>query len=850
MLAVSLRGLIGRKLRAVLTAFSVLLGVMLISGTYVFTDTINRSFDGIFAQANQGTDVVVLPEQGVGAETGDAEPLDASVVERVRAVPGVSQAVGDVDDFAALFDRNGKPVASGGAPTLLFAAQPEPFDPYTYEAGRAVRAPDELVVDSATAAKLGAKVGERVKLAAREAARDYTLVGIGRFGDQDSGGATTTVLALEEAQRITGKVGKVDRVTVAAAEGTSPAELRAAIDGALPGPLVVRTGEQEATEQSDSIAEDLAFLNTALLAFGGIALFVGGFIIFNTFSITVAQRAREFASLRTLGASRGQVLRSVLVEALIIGLVASVVGLGLGVLAAKGIDALFGAVGVDLPQNGTVVATRTVIVAVVVGTLMTLLASLGPALRATRVSPLVALREAETPVARKPGPIRTALTVVVVLAGVGALLAGLFGGGDSGSVFALLAAGAVGLFLGVALFSSRLVPPLALAVGWPVERAFGLPGRLARENAARNPGRTAVTAAALMIGLALVTFVTIFAAGLRSSIDDAVDGQIAGDLVLTNLDGFSAIPAAAARAAAQAEGVAAVSTTRTAPAEVPGADGDEAFTGVDPATAGEVFRLERLAGPEDPLDGLADGEVLLESGFAEARGVAPGGRITVRTPTNRAATLSVRATFEDKGGLFRAGIVTNNTAEKLFGEAETTAAFVAADEGQDASAVRGTVERALGGAFPTVKVQDNADIKEQAAGQVNTILGLFYALLSLSVIVSLFGIVNTLVLSIVERTRELGMLRAVGSSRRQVRRMIRYESVITALIGATLGLALGLFLGVITTVALGDEGFTLSLPVGTLLVLLVLTALAGVLAAVLPARRASRLNVLEALGQQ
>jgi putative ABC transport system permease protein len=850
MTAITLRGLWTRKLRAGLTALAVLLGVMMISGTYVFTDTINHSFDRIFDTANKGVDIKVVPHKTIDTQEIQQPPFSESLLGKVRSAQGVGKAAGGVNDIATVFDKNGKRLNKGGAPALLFSSSPEPFNPLTYSAGRAPAGANEVTLDESTADKHGFKVGDTVLVGGKLPAKRYRISGIGKFGDvSEFGGATIAVMTLPEAQRISDKSGRLDEIDVAVAKGASAKEVTGELRGLLPRTVDVKTGAQDAKDQANDIQDNLGFLNTLLLAFAGIALFVGAFIIFNTFSITVAQRTTEFGLLRTMGASRRQILRSVILEALIIGLGASIVGLFAGILAAKGITALFKGFGIDLPSQGTVLLTRTVIVSLLVGTIVTVVAGLSPARRATRVPPLAALREDVMPTGRA-GRRRTVLAMLLTAFGVLLLVLGLFVASGAGGVLGLMALGAIMVFIGVALLSNRLVPPIASAVGWPLEKLRGLTGRLARENAERNPSRTAVTAAALMIGLALVTFVTVLAAGLRASINDTVDENFAGDLVLTNKDGFSPIPSEASRAVAHVPGVAAVSPINSSAGKVKGVSGNTSVDGVDPRTYSRVWKTDVKKGPSNVIDTLRPGDTVLVDDWAKSNDFGIGDRLSITTPTAKTIVLTVRGTVDNKGDIFNPVTTTYETVRRDFRQPDDSATLIKTAPGADVKAVQNRIDKLLDASFPIVRSQDQQQYKDDIAKQVNQILYLVYALLSLSIIVSLFGIVNTLVLSIYERTRELGMMRAIGTSRRQVRRIVRYESLITALIGGVLGLLIGLLLGAMTTVALSDQGFTLQIPVLPLFVFLVVSAIAGVLAAIPPARRASRLDVLESLAYE
>jgi putative ABC transport system permease protein len=848
MTSVTLHGLFARKARALLTGLAVLLGVAMISGTYVFTDTINSSFDKIFENANEGVDVVVSGRSEFDTDMGPvSQEVPDSLIRRVSEVPGVQIAAGSVEDSASIFKANGDQIETLGAPPLLFSRPPERFDPLDYVEGEPPASPQEAAINEGTADKEDLKVGDRISLVGRTGRQDFTISGLAKFGDVSSiGGATISVVTLPVAQRLAGQRGKVDSVQVAAEPGVTPAELVARIERTMPNTVEVKTGQQDATDESDSVKNSLGFLNTLLLVFAGIAVFVGAFIIFNTFSITVAQRTREFALLRTMGASRRQVLRSVLLEALIVGLTASIVGLLVGVGAAKGLNELFKSFGADLPQEGLVFKGRTVIVGLAVGTIVTILSSLAPARRATRVPPLAAMRE-EAAIAPPPTLLRRVLSWLMLLAGAALILLTLFGGAS----LPLLGLGAVLLFIAIALLSPRVVPPIAAAVGYPLERLRGVAGRLARENAIRNPSRTAVTAAALMIGLALVTFVSILAAGAKASIDDTVENRMKAQLVVLNKDGnFTPISPESAAAIRQVPGVDVVSPLKSSQVKIDGVSGKPFGSGIDTPTFDRIWNLDIDEGPPNLPSTLGPRDIALKKDFADSNSLDVGDTLNVTTPIGMKPDLRVTGIYEDKSGLVGDFIVPGSVIARQFGQRDDDLQFVALRPGANVDDVKAGVDRVLDQRFPVAEAQTQAEFKDSITGSVDQFLALIYALLSLSVIVSLFGIVNTLVLSIHERTRELGMMRAIGTPRRLVRRIVRYESVITALIGAALGLVLGFILGVVTTVALEDEGFILSIPIASLVVFAVLAVLAGVLAAIPPARRASRLNVLEALAYE
>jgi putative ABC transport system permease protein len=806
MLALVLRGFMQRKLRVLLTGIAIALGVALMAGTYILTDTINHSFAGIFKTANEGNDVVVTPTETLGRETRtQVSPITERTLAQVRAVPGVALAAGGIFTPATFLDLHGKRLTTGAAPAFVASQGPKRFESFSPISGHFAAGPSEVALDQATADRAGLKVGEQMRIAGSATASTYTIVGIVKFaGSQSFGGAGTAVLTLSEAQRVVGEQGQYDQINVAAQPGVTPTQLRDRIRAVLPRTVAVRTGAQQADKLSSDLESNLGFLRTFLLIFAYVSLVVGAFIIFNTFSITVAQRTREFALLRTLGASRRQILRSVVFEGALLGVGGSLLGLLGGVLLAPALDQLFKAFGADLPDSGTVLETRTIIVSLLVGTIVTLLAGLTPALRATRVPPLAAMREGvEIPRRRRWR--------------------------KRGRRY-------------------RVVPALARAIGVLVSWR-GITGRLARENAMRQPGRTMVTAAALTVGLALVTFVAVLADGTKASIDQAVSRSFAGDLIVENSQAGTeqGIPALVAPAVRAVPGVASVTPIAFTIGRLRGLSSNASITAVDPASFTKVYRIEWKQGSDATLESLGSTGTILTKGYANSHHLHVGQVISVLTPTGRRVLLVVRGIATDDARLLGNLTISLPLARVAFGQRDDAVDFVSYAPDASNAQVQPAVDAVLSAHFPQARSRTAAQFKADQAGQVNTLLALIYVLLALSVIVSLFGIVNTLILSIYERTHELGMMRAIGTSRRQVRQMIRYESIITALIGGVLGLAIGVLGGVIAALALSGSGFVLSIPVGTLIVLLLVAAVAGVIAAQAPARRAAKLDLLQAL---
>jgi putative ABC transport system permease protein len=844
------RGLGARKLRTALTALAVVLGVAMISGTYVLTDTIDKAFAEVFQTASEGVDVSVTGAKPSGFGSDQASPpIEESLLPRVEAVDGVRRAEAGVFTQVSIRDKEGDRIGTGGAPNFMSSVSEPPFNAFRYVEGRAPTTADQVGIDQKTAEDKDFRIGDRISVVGLPGAKTYTVSGIARFGSESSlAGAAIVIATLPEAQRMAGYEGKIDNIAIAADEGVTPAALRARVAEALRGERVaVRTGQEEADRQANDLQDQLGFLQTALLVFAGIAVFVGAFVIYNTFSITVAQRTRELALLRTLGATRRQVLRSIVLEAFVVGVVAAILGLLAGLLIAQGLQALFKAVGADLPTTGSVIKSRTIIVALIVGTVVTVVASLAPALRSTRIAPVVALREGLVEQHRGRTR-RTIIAAVVTVLGLVALLGGLAGGELS-----LMGLGALVVFLGVAMLSPLLVRPLAALVGRPLQRVTGITGRLARENTLRNPGRTAVTAAALMIGVALVAFVAIFAAGLRGSIEKSVDNTFpAGDLIVVNQDGFEPISEEAATALRDVPGVDEVAGVRFASAKVQGRSGTSPVIGIDTGAATRLYKAEWKEGSAATFDQLGSDGVVVDANSGVGKGRKVGDRLVLTTPTGEQVTYVIRGLL-DAGDFSLLGggiVVPNDRLTRDFNVRGDAFVFVDFANGANPQTTRAAIDRTLATRFPNAESQTRAEFKDDQNAQLDPLLILIYVLLALSVLVSLFGIVNTLALSTYERTRELGMMRAIGTSRRQIRSIVRQEAVITSLIGAVLGVVLGVIFALLISRPLADEGFTLSFPIGTLLLLLVLAALFGVLAAIGPARRAARLDVLRALAYE
>jgi len=846
MTSVALKGLWGRKTRSILTALAILLGVAMISGTYVLTDTVQKAFNTAFGSAFRNSSAVITAKQTINGSTANPS-VPSSILTKVRGLPDVSAATGAyLFDTVQLVGHNGKSISSGGAPTFGFGVDPSEtrFNPITLTSGHWAEGPKEVVIDSGTAANHHYRLGETIGAKGASRLAYYTVVGIGKISGISIGGATMAIFDVPTARAILDQPG-FDEISVAAKAGVSEARVAADIRPLLPRTVQVRTAQVQTRASARSVAKGTSVIADILLAFAGVALFVGAFVIFNTISITVAQRTRELATLRTIGASRRQVMRSVLLESFVIGVLASIAGLFAGLALAKGLNALFVAVGVGLPQAGTVFATRTIVVSLLVGTLVTLLAGLFPAIRATRVAPISAVREGATAVSSRPTRRRVIVSGVVLVLGLALVVNGMLSTGGVSSAMLQLGLGTMLLFIGVALVSSSLVRPIARVVGSPARRLDGSAGRLAAHNAVRNPARTAATAAALMIGLAFVAFVATLGAGARASLTDALHKQVKADYVLapsTNSSKFFSPQAASALSGMR--GVTVVSSIRADRARALGST--TGVAAVDPATIAQVFHFTWKHGTDAVLASLGGG-ALLDASYASAHHLTIGSPITLQTSAGNTRRFVVRATYRlpQADPVLPNVVVSQQAFDRTFPQPQDQEVLVDVRGGAN-PATTARLQHALGD-YPDTTIQTRAAWIKTQGQSVNQILDLFYVMLALAVIVSMFGMVNTLVLAVFERTRELGMLRAIGLSRRQTRRMIRHESVITALIGAALGLPLGVFLAALATRGLANYGIGFHLPVPQLVVFLGVAVLAGTAAAVLPARRAARLNVLQAL---
>ncbi|MCC6339800.1 MAG: FtsX-like permease family protein [Acidimicrobiia bacterium] len=852
MLRLTVKSFLAHKVRFLLTAVAVILGVAFMSGTMVLSDTLKRTFDDLFANVFEGTDAYVRSTNVIDTPFGESRGrIPRSALATVEGVPGVEAASPDIQFFAQPVGDDGKAIGGQGPPSLGFNWTDSPeLNTFRIVAGHPPRRDGEIVIDKGSADDGHIEVGDRITVLTQQAPKRYLVAGIARFGDADSpGGATITMFTTAEAARISGAGDELDGISVAAEPGVTQEEIRTRVARALPRHgFEVITGRDLTEENQNQVEEGLSFFNRALLIFAGVALLVGCFVIFNSFSIVVAQRSREMALLRAIGATGRQVTRSVLGESALVGLVASTIGLGAGVLLALALKSLLAAFGIDLPAAGVVVTTGTVVSALVVGTVVTVVSAVFPARRAAKVPPVAMMRAVAV---EKPTRFRrrSVIGAGLILVGAALLAFGLFT--DVDNRIAYVGVGALAVFFGVAVLGPILVRPASRILGAPMARFSGISGVLARENALRSPRRTAATSAALMIGVALVGFITIFAASTKDSIAVALKEAMRADFVIQPKGAFGGGPQTGF-SPELAHDVAALPEVRTATGiriGVADVDGSGQFLlALDPRRSDAVFDLDVKSGDFAALspDGIAVSEKV-----ADDHGWRVGSPIRLRTPERGTRTVRVEAVFgRGQQAGFTDYMISLAGFERSFANQLDAQVYILLAPGVSNEAGRRAIEKVVE-AYPNAELKNQAEFRRSQEAQINQLVNLVYALLALAVIVALIGIANTLALSIHERTRELGLLRAVGMSRRQLRSSIRWESVIIALFGTALGLAVGIMFGWAVVRALRDQGITqFAIPPAQIVVIVVVAALAGVAAAHFPARRAAKLDVLQAVSSE
>ena len=868
MFGLAFKMVFARKGRLVLTSLAVILGTAFLSGTYVFRDTINQTFDRLFADIFRDVDAYVRSttfiELDFGGEQRATTPISA--LDTVRGVEGVSSATGDIQAFARVIGKDGEPLGSegGGPPTFGGIASSDSAGLWIVDSGRLPVGPNEVMLDRATADNGEFVVGDTVRVVSFAGPREFTLVGVASYGDIASpGGATFALFDQPTASEFLLQPGFVDAILVEGDGSVDDEALAARIDAALSPDLKLETltGAEITAETQGQIKDVLNIFSTFLIVFSFIALGIGSFVIYNVFSITAAQRQRENALMRAIGASRKQVSRAMLVESLAMGVVGSLIGFGIGILLSQGLNALLQATGFEVPTRGLAINPSSFTNTLIAGVVVTVFAAWLPARRAGRVPPLAAMRDTALDTA---GNLRRRVLIGLGLVALGAI--GLVAAMNDAPV-EVLGLGVLGVFAGILVLGPAIARPVALFIGVPVAKLRGVSGSMARQNAARNPKRTSRTAAPVLIGVALVTAFSALAASIRTEIRDTFGSAFSGDLALTvDSQGFGGIPLtvtddiAALDGVAQATGVGFTSVRIVDPSEAPANGDTSGNTGsnqvaalpdlrgsfvqtINPATISGLFDIGVTQGD---LASLGNDGLFVEEDRATEKGWALGDRLQVIRIDGRVIDAEIR------------GFVSGDTSfanyvasRDMFTDAPTpifdSFVYIKASDGTSVDDLRDRVA-AISSDVGVGSLQTKDEFIEEQAAQINQVLALIYGLLFLSIIIAVVGIVITLLLSVFERRREIGLLRAVGMTRSQVRTTVRWESVITSLLGAVAGVVLGIVMGIVVVAALsGDSGIGFSLPVGSTITIVIISFVLGIVAAIYPAWRATKVNVVEAI---
>lgn len=843
MLRLSIRQLLAHKIRFVMTSFAVVLGVSFVVGSLVVTDTVRRSFDTLMTEISAGVDLQVrsgapFDEQSF---TGNREPMPAELLDVVLATEGVEVAEGGVGGTAQPLGTDGEPVTTTGAPLIGTSwGETDRLYPVTLNLGEKPDEAGEVAFDQGTFEDQGYELGDTVEILLPGGRESFTLVGTGTFGESNSlAGAILTLFSPEDAQRVFDSEGVFDEIYIGLEPGADAAEVQAALGEALPDDVEVVTGTQVSEEGADAFGEITDIFGNVLLGFAAVALFVSAFYIYNTFSIILGQRIKELALLRAVGASAAQIRRTVILEALLIGVVSSLIGIGTGVLTAMGLRGLLNAGGFGLPADAMVLKASTVVTALVVGIGVTLAASIIPARSAAKVSPIAALRDGIDAGTRSR---RLRLAIGAALTGVGAVLVllGLTVTDGTAPTLTALGFGAILVFLGVANLSPLIAGPVARLLGAPIAKLFGEPGVLARANAARNPYRTASTASALVIGLALVTMASVVGTSVKETFASKIDQSVMADYVISE-SSFAGFSPRLSETLAETPELDAVSGIRFGRFQFEGSTRD--LTAVN-ADGGELVDIDVQSG--GTLADLGTDGIFVHEDPAEDLGLEPGDEVTLAFSATGEQTFTVVGIHAD--ATFAGNYVISAEAHDAnFTDVTDGVVMARAADGVTPEDARAAVEAALV-EFPQAEIDDRQEFLDAQEAQIDQILVTVNVLLLLAVVIAVLGIANTLALSVFERTRELGLLRAVGMSRRQTRRMVRWEAAIVSLFGAVLGVVVGVLFGIAASSALPESFLDqIAIPTGTLAGLLVLAVVAGLLAAIAPARRAAKLDVLRAI---
>ncbi|MFF4804825.1 ABC transporter permease [Streptomyces sp. NPDC001351] len=839
MFRTALRNVFAHKARLLMTVLAVMLGVAFVSGTLVFTNTISDAYQNSSAKGFDQVDVAVRAksQEDKGNTIGKTPELTQAMLDRSAKVPGAASAVGVVSGFTAIADKDGKLIGGG------FQSQGGNYwgdkdTRYPLKSGSAPHGKDQVAIDSETAKRAGYEVGDKVRLSVDGPVLTPTITGI--FTTDDGNVAAGGSLALYDtatAQKLFGKPGTYDEIDVKAASGTSQTALKAGLDNALGTKLVeTTTGKKLAADQAEQISSSMSGLKQGLLVFAGIALFVGTFIIANTFTMLVAQRTKELALLRAVGASRRQVTRSVLIEAFVVGVVAGVTGLVAGIGIGAGLRSLMNTLGATVPDGPLVISPGTVVSALAVGVVITMLAAWLPGRRAAKIPPVAAMSSVHAKATTKSLVLRNTLGALFSAAGVATVLAATTMNGSDGQ--APMGLGAVLLIIGVFILTPLLSRPL-IAAAAPVLRVFGVSGKLARQNSVRNPRRTAATASALMIGLTLITGMTVMAGSLQKSIDKMASAAIKADYVVSMANGNELSPDVDNKLNTT-EGVTATSPLRNVYARIDGTG--ESLTGVNGPAIAELTDL-KVAGGTFKVGGT---QAVVDEDTAKSHGWKAGSSFTAHYEDGRSSRLTVSGIYEGNE-LIRGILLDKNVVTPHMTDPGDMRVLVRTADGAS-DATKDKLVKALG-TNPAIKVQSKQDLSNDIAQTFTLMLNMLYGLLAMAVIVAVLGVINTLAMSVFERSQEIGMLRAIGLDRKGIKRMVRLESLVISLFGGVLGIGLGVFFGWAAGELLGTKMATyeLVLPWTRMAVFLLLAATVGVLAALWPARRAARLNMLTAI---
>ncbi|MEU3063301.1 ABC transporter permease [Streptomyces subrutilus] len=847
MFRTALRNVLAHKARLLMTVLAVTLGVAFVSGTLVFTDTLGKSLSGQSAKSYDGVAVSVTSYGTSRDEDGrkEGEPgISQQTLDKVKALGGVASVSGRVSGFAGVGDEDGKLIGSGWANKGgNYAPVVDGKDPrYTFTDGTGPTADGQIALDRSTAATGKYRVGDTVRVATNGPVKEYALTGV--FTTEDgavNAGGSLVLFDNAVAQRLYLQPGYYQELSIGARAGTTADRLLADVKPLLDAEHTrAQTGAALAAEQASDIKKQLGGMNQMLLGFAGIALFVGIFLIYNTFTMLVTQRTKELALLRAVGANRGQVIRSVLAEALLVGVLSSVIGLVTGIGLAVGMRSVMNAFDAKIPAGDLVVSPGTIGWALAIGVLVTTLAALLPAWRTGRIAPVAAMGSAHLPATAKSLVVRNVLGSVIGAAGVGGVLLGVSAGGEEGRM--ILAAGAFFMLIGMIVLLPLLSKPVIAAIRPVLQKLFGVPGKLAAQNAVRNPRRTAVTAASLAIGLTLVTALSVIGITMGQAVDRMSTDKLKADYRVSMAGGVGTLDKSVAETLAGAPGIKAVSPQASGYFTV--GEDVRSVSGVTPQTIGQLLNIEVLGGS---LDSLAKGEIAVAQKTAEKQKLTTGSTLQVRYDDGRQATLTVGAVYKDLEGLLSPYVMDNKILAAHSEEQYINEVYVNATGGESKAAQQAVVD-ALG-KNPAMTVATQQDMRNEMGGLVNTALNIMYGLLGMALIISVLGVVNTLAMSVFERTQEIGMLRAIGLDRGRVKNMIRLEAVVISLFGAVLGVAIGVFLAwaLGTTFASAVPDYALVLPFGRLGLFLLLAAVVGVLAAMWPARSAARLNMLTAI---